>query len=176
MTPRSNRSLNPFSTAGRKLLGIDAADDRVDPEEIVRRIVVEFSHLGETLLGAKLFRVDAGGQRKQPDVNFAKLSAAAGLLLVPVASLGRGLNGFAVGDLGFLGFDFDFVAAPEPFANELQMQFAHAVDHQLLGLRIAVQADRAHPPRRSCAGRRRVWLRRHGFWATRASPTIGVGS
>ena len=65
------------------------------------------------------------------------------LLLVAIAPLGRGLNRFAIGDLGLLGVDFHLVAPLEPLAEHQQVQLAHAVHHQLVRLRVAVQLHRA---------------------------------
>ena len=85
----------------------------------------------------------SGGHGKHANVHFAELAAAARLLLVAIAPFGRGLNRFAIGNFRLLRFDFDLVAPLEPFAKDLQVQFAHAGHHQLFGLRIAVQLHRA---------------------------------
>ena len=84
---------------------------------------------------------DVLGQREHADVDFAELAAAAGLLLVAVHALGVGLDRFAVGDFRLAGFDLDLVAALEPLAEDLQVQFAHAGDDHFLGLRIEVAAE-----------------------------------
>ena len=99
------------------------------------------------------------------DVDFAELAAAAGLLLVAVAPLGVGLDRLAVGDLRLLGVDFDLVAPLEPFAEDLQVQLAHPVDDRLLGLRIALAAERRVLLRDLAPARRRASSRRCGSWA-----------
>ena len=50
------------------------------------------------------------------------------MLLVAVASFGLRLDRFAVGDLWLLGFHFHFVAALEPLADDLQVQFSKATE------------------------------------------------
>ena len=64
------------------------------------------------------------------------------LLLVAIAAFGLGLDRLAIGNLRLLGVDLHLVAPLEPFAEHLQVQLAHAGDHQLLGLRVAVQLER----------------------------------
>ena len=105
-------------------------------------------------------------QREHADVDLAELAAAAGLLLVAVAALGVGLDRLAVGDLRLLGLDLDLVAALEPLADDLQVQLAHAGDHHLLGLRVAVAGGRWGPPRQIlCKRAGELGLRRRGSWA-----------
>ena len=134
--------------SGQKIVWNRPAHDRIDPQKIVDRVVMEVAHRVEALLGGELFDVRAGGHGKQPDVDLAKLAAAAGLLLVSVASFGGGLDRFAIGNFGLFGVDFDLVAAFEPLADDLQVQFAHAGHDQLFGLRIAIEAERADLLRR----------------------------
>ncbi len=74
-------------------------------------------------------------------MDFAELAAAARLLAVPVAALGVGLNRLAIGNLRLLGFDLHLVAPFEPLADNLQVQFAHAGDHEFLGLGIPIQME-----------------------------------
>ena len=105
------------------------------------------------------------GHRKHADVHFAELAASARLLLVAIAAFGRGLNRFAIGNLGLLGVDLDLVAAFEPLANHLQVQLAHAVHHQLVRLRVAVQLNGAVLFDDLVAARRTACLRRRGSWA-----------
>ena len=126
-----------------KLPGIVAADDRVEPEEVVVRIVVRLLHLREAILGGELLDVRARRQGEHADVDLAELAAAAGLLLVAVHALGVGLDRLAVGDLGLLGLDLHLVAALEPLAEDLQVQLAHPVDHHFLGLHVEVAAEGA---------------------------------
>ena len=99
------------------------------------------------------------------NVHFAELAAAAGLLLVAVAPFGRWLDRLAIGDLGLLGFDFDLVAPLEPLADDLQVQLAHAVHHQLLGLRVAMELKRAVFFDDLVQRTGELALRRRGSWA-----------
>ena len=101
--------------------------------------------------------------------------APARLLLVPVAALGVGLDGFAIGDLGLLGLDFGLVAALEALAEQLQVQFAHAVGHHFLGLRIGVQAEGGDLPIRLCAGAVAILASSPRPFEEIARPTMGAG-
>ena len=69
----------PFSTAGMKFLGIDAAEDLV----------------GE-------FELAAARQRLHADPAIAELAVTAGLLLVAALDVGRAADRFAIRDLGRL--------------------------------------------------------------------------
>ena len=69
-------------------------------------------------------------------MHFAELPASAGLLFVAIHAVGLGLDGLAVWDFRLACFDLDLVASFEPFADDLQMQLAHAGDDHLFGLRI----------------------------------------
>ncbi len=53
------------------------------------------------------------------------------------------LDRFAIGDFRLLGIDLHLVALREPFPDDGQVQLAHAGHHQLFGLRIAIEVDRA---------------------------------
>ena len=134
--------LEPLFDGRHEVAGNHAADDRVDPQEVVGLVVVVFLQLREIRLRGVLLDVRAARQREHADVHFAELAAAARLLLVPIHAFGLGLNRLAERDLRFLGVDFQLVAAREPLADDRQVQFAHAGDHQFLGLRIAIEAER----------------------------------
>ena len=135
------RSLKPFSIGRQEVAGNGAAHDRVDPDEVVLRIVMVGLHRGEAGLDRPFLDVHVLGQGEHADVDLAELAAPAGLLLVTIAALGVDLDGFAVGDLGLVGVDLDLVAALEPLAEDLQVQLAHAGGHHFLGLRVAVDAE-----------------------------------
>ena len=126
----------------QKVVGNRAADDRIDPQEVVLFVVVEFPHVREAVLGAELLDLGVFGEREHANVHFAELAAAARLLLVAIASLGLVLDRFAIGNFRLVHFDFHFVAALEPFAQNHQVQLAHAVHHQFFGLRVAVEVER----------------------------------
>ena len=85
-----------------EVAGDRAADDRVDPQEIVLRVIVRALEVREPLLGGELLGRRAFGERIHADVDFAELARAARLLLVAVAALGVGLDRFAVGNLRLL--------------------------------------------------------------------------
>ena len=127
---------------GHEVAGNRAADDRVDPEEVVRLVVVRVLQRGEAGLRGPLLDVHVLGQGQHADVDLAELPAAAGLLLVAIHPFGAGLDGFAVGDFRLAGFHFHLVAAFEPLADDLQVQLAHAGDDHLLGLRVEIAAER----------------------------------
>ncbi len=157
-----------FFHGGQKVVRNGAADDGIDPQEVVLFVVVKFAHVREMRsLVQNSAWIRVFGKREHADVDFAELAATAGLFFVAVTSLGLVLNGFAIGDFWLFDVDFDLVAAFEPFAQDHQVQFAHAGHHELFGLRIAVDAEAWGLPRRFCAGRRIAWLRRRGSWAWR---------
>ncbi len=109
----------PLLHGGHEVARDRAAHDRVDPEEVVRLVVVNFLHRGEAFLGCVLLDVRAGRQREHADVDLGELAASAALLLVAVAACGVCLDRFAVGDLWRLGVDLDLVAALEPLLDDL---------------------------------------------------------
>ena len=133
--------LESFFDGRHEVAGNHAADDRVDPQEVVLLVVVVVLQLRKAALGGVLLDVRAARQRVHADMDLAELPAAAGLFLVPIAAFGIGLDRLAERDLGFLGFDFQFVAPLQSFADDLQVQLAHARDHQFLGLRVAIEPE-----------------------------------
>ena len=75
-------------------------------------------------------------------MHFAELPAAARLFLVPIAAFGFAVDRFAIGNLRLMGDDFDLVPFVQSFLHDLQMQFAHALDHQLVRLRVTAEDER----------------------------------
>ena len=108
----------PFSMAGMKLRGNGAAEDFVGELEAA-----------------------AAGQGLHADLAVAELAVAAGLLLVAALGLGLGADGFAIGHLGRLEGDFGVVALFEAADDGLDVRLAGAGDEELVGLRIAEEAD-----------------------------------
>ena len=76
-------------------------------------------------------------QRIDAQVDFAELAPAARLLLVAMVGLGIRGDRFAVGNLRFLGHDFQIEPALEPMLHHVEMELAHAGDDHFLGLGIA---------------------------------------
>ena len=81
------------------------------------------------------------GMRLHADFAVAELAVAAGLLFVAALGLGLGANGFAVGDLGRLERDFGVIALFEAADDGLDVRLAGAGDEELVGLRVAEEAD-----------------------------------
>ena len=73
-------------------------------------------------------------------MHLAELAAAAGLLLVPMVGLGLAGDRLEVGDLRHVRVHLQLVAVLEPLLDHVQVQVAHAGDHQLV--RLGVAADR----------------------------------
>ena len=65
----------------------------------------------------------------------------AGLLFVPALRFGLAANGFEVGNLGRFERDFGVVALFEAADDGLDVRLACAGDEELVGLRIAEEAD-----------------------------------
>ena len=99
-------------------LGIVAALDRVDEVEALAAL--------------------AG---PDPQVDLAELPAAAGLLLVPVVGLGLAEDRLQVGDVGHVGVHLQLVPVLEPLLDDVQVQVAHARDHQLVRLGVAADGE-----------------------------------
>ena len=107
-----------FFNRGHEVAGDRAAHHGIDPQKIVlARDSASILRCGKSFLGGELFRIGPFGEGINPRVDLGELPRPARLLLVAVASLGVGLHRFAIGDFGFLGFDFDMIAPLEPFAN-----------------------------------------------------------
>ncbi len=70
----------------------------------------------------------------------AELAVAAGLLLAAL-SVGLASDGFAIGNLGSFESDFGVVALFEARDDGLDVRLACAGDEELVGLRIAEEAD-----------------------------------
>src|SRR5262249_37075990 len=119
-----------------------AADNRIDPHEIVGLVVFEILEMWKSILDREFLGFSAARKRVHTNVHLAELPAAAGLLLMPIHPLGIGLNRLAVRNLRWFGIDVELVAAMQALANDLQVQFAHAGRNQFLGLRIAVELKR----------------------------------
>ena len=83
----------------------------------------------------------AAGHGLHADFAVAELAVAAGLLFVASRRLDLGADGFAVGDLGRLEGDFGVVALFEAADDGLDVRLAGAGDEELVGLRIAEEAD-----------------------------------
>ena len=84
----------------------------------------------------------AAGERLHADFAVAELAVAAALLFVASVSLGLAADGFAIGDLGRFQRDFGVVALLEPRNDGFDMRLAGAGDEELIGLRIAEEADK----------------------------------
>ena len=74
------------------------------PQEIVLFVVVESFHRCKAALGGEFFDIGATRQGEHANVDFAKLTAAAGLLFVSIHAVGIGLDRFSEGDFWFLSF------------------------------------------------------------------------
>ena len=86
---------------------------------------------------------ESGSARLRLHANFAvaELAVAAGLLFVAAVGLGLGANGFEVGNLGRLKRDLSVIALFEAADDGLDVRLACAGDEELVGLRIAVEAN-----------------------------------
>ena len=83
----------------------------------------------------------AAGHGLHANLAVAELAVAAGLLLVASLRLGLGADGFAIGHLGGLEGDFGVVALFEAADDGLDVRLARAGDEELVGLRVAEEAD-----------------------------------
>ena len=83
----------------------------------------------------------AAGQGRHVDFAVAELAVSAGLLLVAALDVGGAADGFAVGHLGGLEDDLGVVAALELADDDLDVLLAGAGDEEVLGLRIAEEAQ-----------------------------------
>ena len=83
----------------------------------------------------------AAGHGLHADFAIAELAVAAGLLLVAALGFSLAADGFAVGDLGRLEGDFGVVALFEAADDGLDVRLAGAGDEELVGLRVAEEAD-----------------------------------
>ena len=112
----------PFSTAGMNCARDRAAEDLVDELELA-----------------------AARQRLHADLAVAELAVAAGLLLVAAVRLDARRDRLAVGDAWRLQLHLDAEAALQLRDRHLDVQLPLAGEQQLVGLRIALVADRADP-------------------------------
>ena len=83
----------------------------------------------------------AAGQGLHANFAVAELAVAAGLLLVASLRLGLAADGFAIGNLGRLEGDLGVVALFEAADDGLDVRLACAGDEELVGLRVAEEAD-----------------------------------
>ena len=79
--------------------------------------------------------------RLHADFAVAELAVAAGLLFVAAVRLGFGADGFEVGNLGRLERDLGVIALFEAADDGLDVRLACAGDQELVGLRVAEEAD-----------------------------------
>ena len=75
------------------------------------------------------------------DFAVAKLAVTAGLLLVAALRVGFAADGFAIGNLGRFQRDFSVVALLEAADDGLNVRLAGAGNQELVGLRIAEEAN-----------------------------------
>ena len=108
-----------MSTAGRKLCGIDAADDLVD--ELVADVAVD---------------------RLEHDRAVAELAAAAGLLLVAGVRARLLADRLEVRHARLVQLDVDAEAALGALERDLDVHLAHPGEDLLPGLLVAAQAER----------------------------------
>ena len=76
------------------------------------------------------------------DFNLSKLTGTTGLFLVGVFDIGRFGNRFAVSNLRLAHIAFDLKLAFQTVDNNLQMEFAHAFDDCLTGIRVGRNFER----------------------------------
>ena len=74
-------------------------------------------------------------------MHFAELAATSGLFLVSITPFGVGLDRLAKRNLGFLGFNFQFIAGFKFLLDDVQVQIAHSGHHQFFGLRVAIEME-----------------------------------
>ena len=79
-------------------------------------------------------------QRLELQPHMAVLAAAAGLANELALGFDRAAQGFAIRDLRLADIGFDLELALHAIDDDLEMQFAHAFDDGLAGLRIGVHA------------------------------------
>lgn len=87
------------------------------------------------------FKTLAVLQRLDAKIDFAELPGPAGLFLVTVMSLGVHLDRLAIGNLGRLCIDVQ-ASVGELFQDQPQVEFAQAVDDDLVRLAIGVPFER----------------------------------
>ena len=83
----------------------------------------------------------AAGHGLHANLAVAELAVAAGLLFVASRRLDLGADGFAIGHLGGFERDFGVVALFEAADDGLDVRLAGAGDEELVGLRVAEEAD-----------------------------------
>ena len=76
------------------------------------------------------------------EVHLAELTAAAGLLLVPMVCFGLAGDRLEIGDLRHVRVHLELVAVLQALLDHVQVQVAHAGDHQLVSLRVAANRKR----------------------------------
>ncbi len=113
--PVSSVSCTPFSTAGMKLRGITPPTIGVD----------------ELVPLAALLRLDAQPRHRE-------LAVAAALLLDLAFGLGRAGDRLAVRDAHLFGLDLDAELAGELLGRDRQVRLAHAAEHGLVRLGVAL--------------------------------------
>src|SRR4029453_18382499 len=88
----------------------------------------------EDVAGARL-------AREQPDLHFGELAAATGLLRIPHLAVGGTGERFLVGDLRLADARLDAELALQAVDDDLEVQLAHAGDHDLTGLLVGLDAE-----------------------------------
>ena len=83
----------------------------------------------------------AARQRLHANPAVAELAVAAGLLLMPALHVSIAAHGLAVGDLGRMQLHIDVVLTPQTRHDDLDVLLPVARQQELLGLRIAVEAQ-----------------------------------
>ena len=88
------------------------------------------------------FELSAARQRLHANPAIAELAVAAGLLLVAALHVGLAANGFAIRNLGRVQLDVHAVALLQAADDDLDVLLPAAGEQKLLGLRIAIEAQR----------------------------------
>ena len=87
------------------------------------------------------FELLAARERLHPDPAVAELAVSAGLLLVPSLDVRLAANRLAIRNLRGVQLDVHVVALLQPADDDLDVLLARAREQELLGLRIAIEAQ-----------------------------------
>ena len=108
--------------------------------------------------------LSAARQRLHANPAIAELAVAAGLLLVAALHVGLAADGFAIRNLGRVQLDIHAVALLQAADDHFDVLLPAAGQQELLGLRVAIKAQRRVLFEDACAPRCPCGLRRCASW------------